>query len=227
MNEFAKKVRDLREDQNLSMERLGDAVGLSKGSISLLEKGEMAFDGKEFGPMVRLCVLTGTDPRNLIDLSKVKKYLLPENSVGLMSRKIILLDYSQAAEYQKFTATNNSGEGMTVKEVQGELAEILSGDSFAMIVVDDSMTPMFKIGDEIYIDPQEECRPGDIVVARIDSTNEATLKKYRLKGADSEGHPIIELVPLNEDYPTIVVDSGNPGSVIGPVVRHSTDPRRK
>jgi len=62
--------------------------------------------------------------------------------------------------------------------------------------------------------------PGDIVVAKLEREESATLKKYRSRGNDSEGNEVFELVPLNDDYPTLVVNRSNPGHLIGPVVEH-------
>ena len=45
-------------------------------------------------------------------------------------------------------------------------------------------------------------------------------RKYRLRGLSDTGQPAIELAPLNENYPTAVIDSHNPGRVIGTMVEH-------
>ncbi len=82
------------------------------------------------------------------------------------------------------------------------------------------MEPDFREGDKVIIDPEIQPRPGDYVVAKLANENEATFKKYRPRGSDKDGRPTIELVPLNPDWPTLVVDSDHPGRIIGTMVEH-------
>ena len=51
-------------------------------------------------------------------------------------------------------------------------------------------------------------------------------KKYRPRGHDSNGHEIFELVPLNQDWPTITVNADNPGQIVGTVMEHRRRRRR-
>ena len=82
------------------------------------------------------------------------------------------------------------------------------------------MAPEFKPGDYIVVDPDMPAEPGDLVVAKLDRDDAAILRKYHSRGEDGSGHPVFELVPLNDDYPTVVVDASNPGHLIGRVVEH-------
>ena len=80
------------------------------------------------------------------------------------------------------------------------------------------MTPEFQEGDTILIDPDVTPTPGDYVVAKNDD-GEATFKKYRSRGLNEHGEPVIELVPLNEDYPSLRSDR-TPLQVIGTMMEH-------
>ena len=57
----------------------------------------------------------------------------------------------------------------------------------------------------VTIDPDEAPRPGDFVVAS-NGSEEATFKKYRPRGIDENGQEVFELVPLNDDFPTLHSD---------------------
>jgi len=100
----------------------------------------------------------------------------------------------------------------------------LSDWAFALDVEGLSMAPMFQPGDRIVVDPEMSPNPGDFVVAR-NGSEQATFKKYRPRGIDSSGNMIFELVPLNEDYPTLRSDTEHL-TVIGVVTEFRKKLRR-
>ena len=91
----------------------------------------------------------------------------------------------------------------------------VSDQAFALELEGSSMETEFRSGDTVIIDPRVAARPGDFVAAKIDNDDDATFKKYRPK---AQG--IIELVPLNPDWPVLVIDASNPGKIIGTMVEH-------
>lgn len=97
----------------------------------------------------------------------------------------------------------------------------VSDQAFSLEIDGTSMEPEFRSGDAVIIDPRIVPRPGDYVVAKIDSDDEATFKKYRPKGGG-----IIELVPLNPDWPVLVIDSDHQGKIIGTMIEHRRFRRR-
>lgn len=94
----------------------------------------------------------------------------------------------------------------------------LGPHAFALTVRGESMQPEFREGDTIIIDPDVKPSPGDYVVAMNDE-NEATFKKYRPRGINEHGQSVIELVPLNEDFPTLRSDF-TPIQIIGTLMEH-------
>ncbi|KAF1046598.1 MAG: LexA repressor [Delftia tsuruhatensis] len=86
------------------------------------------------------------------------------------------------------------------------------------------MLPDFTEGDLVLIDPELTPRPGDFVAAR-NTNQEATFKKYRVRGITESGIDVFELVPLNSDYPVIRSDEHHL-SVIGTMVEHRRKFRR-
>jgi SOS-response transcriptional repressor LexA len=67
-------------------------------------------------------------------------------------------------------------------------------------------------------------QPGDFVVAQ-NGEGEATFKKFRPRGANEIGQLVFELVPLNEDYPTMRSDL-MPIRIIGTMIEHRKYRRR-
>ena len=112
------------------------------------------------------------------------------------------------------------------------------GDGYATIYVDDgyskwafgleiegdSMTPTYQPGDLVIIEPEWEPRPGECVAAK-NGREEATFKKYRQRGIDEGGNIIFELVPINEDYPTMRSDATTL-IIIGVMAEHRRKTRR-
>lgn len=102
----------------------------------------------------------------------------------------------------------------------------VSDSAFALEIKGDSMEPEFHEGDKVIIDPAVRPRPGDYVVAKLHKQDEATFKKYRLRGIDAQGD-IIELVPENGNHPTLRIDADNPGEIVGTMVEHRSYRRPK
>ena len=96
----------------------------------------------------------------------------------------------------------------------------VSSSTFALVIEGRSMEPEFQPGDKVIIDPMVRPRPGDFVIAKRDNDQEATFKKYRLRSQDEHGRDIIELTPLNSDWPTLMIDRDNPGHIVGTMVEH-------
>lgn len=94
----------------------------------------------------------------------------------------------------------------------------LSDSAFALDIRGNSMEPEFKDGDRVIIDPEIAPQPGDFVAAK-NGEQEATFKKYRPRGMDAHGNIIFELVPLNDDYPTLRSDV-QPIRIVGTMVEH-------
>ena len=94
----------------------------------------------------------------------------------------------------------------------------LSAHAFALTIRGNSMLPEFNPGDRVIIDPAVSPHPGDFVAAK-NGDQEATFKKYRPRGMDAAGNMVFELVPLNEDYPTLRSDT-QPIRIVGTMVEH-------
>ena len=84
------------------------------------------------------------------------------------------------------------------------------------------MAPEFMPGDELVVDGSLEARPGSLVVAQEVQHGLArtTFKKYRVIGVNEFGVDVIELVPLNPDFPTLNSTQVEI-SIIGVVVAHN------
>jgi len=143
----------------------------------------------------------------------------PEAGSAGRQRLIPVISTVRAGLPAEIVDPYEAGDGLRQVPVD-ERGRRLGPSAFALVVLGDSMAPEFVEGDVVIIDPSAVVRPGAVVVARLNDEQEATLKRYRDRGVDAAGRPLFELVPANDNYPTVLVCADNPGSLVGPVVEH-------
>ncbi|MDK6079678.1 LexA family protein [Massilia varians] len=136
-------------------------------------------------------------------------------------RPIPVISSVQAGALRDMDSPYPPGAGYAYEYTDQDLSEW----GFALDVEGFSMLPEFRPGDRIIVDPELAPNPGDFVIAR-NGSEQATFKKYRPRGIDAAGNEIFELVPLNEDYPTLRSDTERL-SVIGVVTEHRKKLRRQ
>lgn len=122
--------------------------------------------------------------------------------VRLASRPIPVISSVQAGALRDMENPYEPGDGYAVEYTEDPK---LSRWAFCLDVEGMSMAPRFNPGDRLFVDPDRSPGPGNFVVAR-NGSNQATFKKYRPRGIDPNGHEIFELVPLNDDFPTLRSD---------------------
>lgn len=132
-------------------------------------------------------------------------------------RWVPILDYVQAWTWTEradpYPITANT-------EIAWTAGKNLSDRAFGLVVEGEGMQDIFYPGDIVIIDPAMPPKPGDFVVSKITKEPIVTFAKYRPRGVDKDGQPIIELAPLNDDYPTVIMDAANPGRLIGTMLIH-------
>ena len=131
--------------------------------------------------------------------------------------KIPVLDYVQAGMWKDTSFDGVTPLSYTYTTYDGPDPN----EIFSIIVRGDSMEPDFKEGDMLVIDSSLQPKPGCFVVAK-NGNDEATFKKYRVTGYDEFGRDEFELVPLNDNYPTLS-SKGQQVFIIGVMVRHMRD----
>lgn len=132
-------------------------------------------------------------------------------------RKIPVLDFVQAGIWREVVYDGVHPKDETYTTYEGTDPKAV----FSLTIDGMSMAPEFLPGDEIVIDAAKAPVPGSLVVAQEIQQGAAltTFKKYRVIGVNEHGVDIIELVPLNPDYPTynsMQIEI----SIIGVVVQH-------
>lgn len=132
-----------------------------------------------------------------------------------VGRRVPILSYVQAGHWREMCEQASGFDG-NVEYVSASID--IGSRGFGLWLRGNSMTPFFNEGDLVIIDPDEQPRPGDYVVAK-NGSEEATFKKYRPRGIDESGQEVFELVPLNDDFPTMHSDRQHI-EIIGVMVEH-------
>lgn len=139
---------------------------------------------------------------------------LTDNREGKMTKSlgmgalIPVLDYKQAIDPAAFIQKIKEDVDTKVEfiPVSTAISDSIGKNAFALQIKDESMTPEFRINDVIIVDPDTNPKPGDFVVALIESDQEVIVRKYKQLSASKEVREF-ELIALNEDWADIRVGS--------------------
>ena len=203
-----KEIRRRRKALKLTLEDMAYRLDSDTGNLSRMERGQQGASEAMLHKVAHVLGYTvadlfaGAEPSNVT-----------QTPIG--SRRIPIVSYVRAGHMAE--AVNPYPAGDAEEWILTDLLELSAG-AFALRIRGDSMLPEFREGDTVIIDPAIAPLPGDYVVAK-NGDNEATFKKYRPRGINEHGDPVFELVPLNDDYPSMRSDR-TPIRIIGTMVEH-------
>lgn len=219
MTGIGPRIRDARERAGMTQQALAEHCGVSRAAVAQWETGttrpsleHLRRAADAMGVWVSW--ITGEG-----EYSGREEEAVPYRPRG---RSVPVIDFVQAGDWNAVTDPYPPGRGMDNLVTE----QSLGANAFCLVVKGDSMAPDFAEDDKIIIDPDVAPQPGDLVVAKLEGDEEATFKKYRPRGFDAGGQPIIDLVPLNEDWPTLRIDADRHGRIIGTMVEHRRYRRR-
>ncbi|MBA1366240.1 LexA family protein [Burkholderia gladioli] len=213
MNTLDERVRTILKETEAEQIELAEAAGVTKGTVTQWLDGKIKSMKLEYAVGIQkrwgynpVWLVLGSGPK------KPAKAAMPPLPNG--SRRVPLVNYVQAglmAEAVEPFAPGAASEYL--------LTDVdVSDHAFALEIAGDSMRPEFNPGDRVIVDPELAARPGDFVVAK-NGRDEATFKRYRVRGINASGQEVFDLVPLNQDYPTISSDV-QPAQIIAVMVEH-------
>ncbi|MGP2470323.1 LexA family protein [Yersinia sp. 2540 StPb PI] len=194
MESIGQRIKRLRQVTKTTQKTLGQYCGVSDVSVGYWEKDLNVPKGES---LLKLAKYFNTSESYILYGSELQGL---EPLITDMS-KLPILSWVQAG---LFTESEPRELFESVDEWLSTGLRV-SPSSFALKVRGDSMTnpnglPSIPEGSTIIVDPEVEASNGKIVVARVDGTNEATLKKLVIDG------PNKYLVPLNPRYNNIPIN---------------------
>lgn len=195
---------------NFTQKQVADAFGVTPQAVSQWERGEDAPSTRNLENMATLYEVP-------MDWLTQRPGAHVVTQAGAQATRVPLISRVQAGNWS--TAWNPYEPGQAETFLYTDIQ--VSDQVFALEIEGTSMEPEFRQGDTVVIDPRISPRPGDFVVAKIQGEDEATFKKYRPRESG-----VIELVPLNNDWPILTIDEKNPGTIIGPMIEHRRYRRR-
>jgi SOS-response transcriptional repressor LexA len=215
----SERIRELRKKHGLTQQKLGELIGVKKSSISQWENDEHSPSGDNLAQLSKVFGVSAhwlATGKGSPELSNVEPAVIPQGN------RVPILSYVQAGNWREMCEQASNFDGnVEYVSVGGEIGPY----GFGVWLRGDSMVPLFKEGDLIIVDPDEGPQPGDYVVAK-NGSGEATFKKYRPRGIDENGQEVFELVPLNDDYPTMHSDRQHI-QIIGVMVEHRSYRKRQ
>lgn len=209
--EFGQRLWLARKHAKLTQTQLARLADIkSQSTIAELEKTGL---GSTFAPA--LARVTGVS----VDwLATGKGHMLPVENTRPISakKKVPLISWVQAGNWCEVEDVFAAGEA---DEWESAYQSTPGDNAFALLVSGDSMTSpypgelSFPPGTIIIVDPARASGPGDYVVAKDVSTQQATFKRLTFDG----GRWFLK--PLNPTYPTLEID--DPAiRVIGRVIEY-------
>ncbi len=226
---IGERVKEARISTGMSVQELARKTGIAVTTLYDLERG----DQKRSTKLGVIAKVTGFNALWL-ETGEGRRQPDASNTLRLETsiRTVPVLDMLQAIRPHEVVDNFHTGNNTNVITIDTVLASVLGDHAFAIEVVGESMynaasPDCVRPGDVVIIDPGQKPTPGDFVVAAMGKSNEATFKKYRSLGDDPQGRPVFELVPLNNDFPTLTVNAANPGYIVGTMIEHRKRRRRE
>lgn len=208
---FGERLFDARKSAKLTQKELASKVGMSQSALAEAEKtGQgsqyLAQLARALG-VQSIWLATGKGPRE----QSTGATAFDANAVitPMGTRRVPLISSIQAGLWSEIV--DNFAPGDAEEWLLTDVK--CSQSSFALTIKGNSMEPAFSDGDRVIIDPEVAPRPGSYVAAK-NGSEEATFKKYRPRGINASGQDVFELVPLNDDYPSLHSDR-EPIRIIG------------
>ena len=216
------RISERRQALKISKNELARRVGITHASVNKWESGLNQPKGRYLNDLAAALgvsvdwLLTGKEEGTMgVSEPPFPGYRNVEPAVIPQGGRVPILSYVQAGNWREICEQATGFDG----NVEYVTASVDIGPcGFGLWVRGNSMTPQFNEGDLVIVDPDEQPRPGDFVVAK-NGSDEATFKKYRPRGIDENGQEVFELVPLNDDYPPMYSDRQHI-EIIGVMVEH-------
>lgn len=211
MNHIGNIIKEYRTTNHLSMQEFADKTGLSKGYVSMLERGRHPQNGKEIIPSIatisKIAKTMGISVDALLELTEA-------------NQQIRLGDPATPPNRIKVYGSVPAGVPIEAIEDIVDWEDIpldwLSGgrEYLGLRVKGKSMEPKYLEGDTIIVLRQDDCESGQDAVVYVNGYD-ATLKKVIKQQFG------IVLQPLNPDFEPMFYDYGDesdPIRILGVVV---------
>ena len=198
-------LKQRREELGLTLEEVGQYVGVGKSTVRKWENGVINNMGRDkiakYASILRISPL-----EFLYDIT-------PENLIPVDSNNTVRIPILGTIKCgQPILAEDN------ITGYREELSDRLpSGNLFYLKSQGDSMAPTIPEGSLVLIREQPTVEYGEVAAVLVNGDTEATLKRVKKQG------DIVMLIADNPDYPPYIITDDNPARIIGKAVQVSVD----
>lgn len=199
MTNTPNRIRELRQACGMTLQQLADASSTSKSQIDKLEKGERRLT---VDWMIRVAKPLKCDPRDLISQAPPLPQQLFSDGNFLPVRGA-----ARGGKAQEMFITDGA-----IDQVPRPHYLAHAKDAYAIYVVGDSMTPMYRPRQLLFVNPYKPPVPGSGVV--IVQPNGAVLIKEFVK-QKSGGVVLREYQPTQRDFTLANDDISSLHTVVG------------
>ena len=216
---FGEKIKKLRIERGMTLEQVGDIVGVGKSTVRKWESGQIA--NMRLDKIALLAKALGVTPGYLMGWEDDPRPTAGEGSVPASLRPISTMHRQKVPLIGKVAA----GQPIMAETDYETFVDSPVDCDCALEIEGASMVPTYLPGDIVYIKHQPTVRDGQVAVVLID--DRATLKHvYR----DPDG---LTLISDNPDYERIVVKGADHdyiaiyGVPVGYTRMYKADPLKK
>lgn len=225
-------VKNYRAKNNLSVSEMAKRSDLSKGYISMIERGVNPRTNTPISPTLN--TLNKLSRGMNVELEELLNRMDPEESINLVDRLFVMGNvktYSDKKNQQdlhvkegqhRIPVLGRVAAGIPIEMVEDVIdweeiddATAKLGAIFALSIKGDSMEPRIVSGDVVIVRQQDDAESGDIVIVSVNG-DDATCKRLR-KYKDG-----VELVPSNSSYSPIFFSNEEivtkPVKILGKVI---------
>ena len=198
-------LKQRREELGLTLEEVGQYVGVGKSTVRKWENGVINNMGRD--KIVKYASVLRISPLEfLYDIT-------PENLIPVDNNNTVRIPILGTIKCgQPILAEDN------ITGYREELSDRLpSGNLFYLKSQGDSMVPTIPEGSLVLIREQPTVEYGEVAAVLVNGDTEATLKRVKKQG------DIVMLIADNPDYPPYIITDDNPARIIGKAVQVSVD----
>ena len=197
------RILERRKFLKLTQEFIARAVGVSKASVSLWEKGDTSPKGEHLFALAKILKCEASwllyGKGSPTEISNVEEVPLSPDLYPVIS-------WVQAGDWAQIFEMNKQDAIYYPCPVK------CSNKTFILQVRGMSMSPTFNEDEFIFIDPEVEPSNRKYVVARLDDDNEATFKQLIIEG----NHKFLKAA--NPAWPTPIQSINGNCTIVGVVV---------
>ncbi len=214
------RIAQARKDQGLTLKELSERVEtLSAGRIGNWEHGSRSPGPQEAQELAKALKVAPSYLLGLTDNPRGEVTLLHE----LLPKCVPVINFTDAKELNTLLESrlDNTTPFSTANDkifLEGKSSKKAGPKTFATEINDDSMAPDFYPGDVIIVDPEQEPKPGQYILAVINETNKVVFRKYRELDTAHKGD--FELQALNNDWRSLRITDNGAAKIIALMIEH-------